>query len=106
MIKTMDLNSIKNSIQRRKEQFQRVGVEKAYISYVDPRSSKLNLNSKACLSYENGEFLLLTSFSYKVLKLDDIIVHSILNKIKNGDYEVIRIRTVYKNFSGFNPRRV
>jgi hypothetical protein len=97
MIKT--LASIREIIQRRKERFQRNGVEQAFISYVDPRSNlNAELKSKACLSYENGEFLLLTSYCHKVLKLDDVIVHSILQKIKNGDYEVISMGTVYKNY--------
>lgn len=100
MITTINIRDVRENIQRRKRQFKRLGIQQAYISYVDSRRSKFNtdLKSKTCLSYEDGEFLLHTSFSHKVLKPDDIVVHSILKKIKNGDYEVISIGMIHQNY--------
>jgi hypothetical protein len=95
MIKT-SFQDIKKSIQERKDRFKRLGIEQAYISYIDPRNGNLSSKSKACLSYEYGEFLLITSYNRKVLKLDDVIVHSILQQIKNGHYEVVSMG-IYKN---------
>lgn len=94
MIKT-SIKDIKISIQERKERFKRLGIEQAYISFVDPRNVNTDSKSKACLSYEYGEFLLITSYSRKVLKLDDVIVHSILQQIKSGHYEVVSMG-IYK----------
>ncbi|NRG44254.1 hypothetical protein HRF87_05690 [Bacillus sp. CRN 9] len=88
---TIMIDEIKQNMLNRKKQFAAAGIERSYLSFKD---SNLKFPHACCLAFEFGEFYLITTYKHKVIKLDDVLAYSILNKLLKKEYRLLFIYSI------------